>query len=178
MKSKFDAQRLSESVYDFGKKGRFPIYYVKPVKKDCKDLIVFVTGLNGNAATVGYFNFKVFDNYHLLSMDNRAQADNLSTPSRRWKTYLKDIHNIIAKFKQEHDIERVFLTGESWGAALSTLYTKYYDDVDGFFVWNMPCKVINTSKDKGMAKVKRDLKMICTYLTNKYWYWSFNIWKD
>lgn len=165
MKQKFEEKRIKQYEYDFEKQGKFPVFHIEP-KKPSKDLIFFLCGLDGNGVTITYFNYDVFDNYHLIAIDGRAQASNKSKSSRTYKTYIKDIHNIINKFKEEHEINKVYLIGESWGSALALLYNKTYHDVNGIFIWNMPCKIVNITKVKPSIAFKRNTKMFWTFLTN------------
>ena len=165
MKQKINENRLKEYKYSFNNE-EFPIYHVIPVNKSNK-MIFFVPGLNGNGIVTQFLNYKYFDDYHLVSFDARAQGSNQCKPSRRYKKYVNDLNKVIDKFVLENDIKEINLIGESWGSAISIHYiNKYKNKINKTFTWNMPYRIVNTSKNKGWEKSKRDLKMISTFLFN------------
>lgn len=164
MKKKIDDKYCFQKKCDINGE-QFNIYGVKCLNNSNK-CIFFIPGLNGNGAMINYWNYPMINKYHLFSFDPRAQADNHSRPSRFFKTYIDDIHNIINFIKKEFEINEVYLVGESWGGALCSLYAKYYNDVKGYFFWNVPYKIVDTSIEKGKEKFIKSAKMMLTFLTN------------
>ncbi len=150
------------------KNGTFNLYYVKALKnKKSKKCLFFIPGLNGNGITINYWNFpKIINEWNIFSVDMRAQGDDINKSSRFFKTYLKDIHEIIQHLKLEFKMEEIILLGESWGGALCNLYAKYYNDVSGYMTWNIPYEIVDVSNEKGKEKFLKSLKMIITFLTN------------
>lgn len=165
MNKKVDDKYCFKTTYKNGEDS-FGIYGIKSKDDKSNKCVIFIPGLNGNGAMINYWDYPILDTHYLFSFDPRAQADNKCKPSRLYRTYVNDIHNIINFIKKEYNISEVYLIGESWGGALCSLYVKYYDDVKGFFSWNVPYKIVDVSSEKGKEKLVKTLKMILTFLTN------------
>ena len=164
MKHKINEDRCFKTTYK-KETEEFTIYGVKSLNPS-KKFIFFIPGLNGNGTMINYWNYPFANEWNLFSFDARAQGDNTCRPSRNYKTYIKDIHNIIEFIKKEYQMEEVILLGESWGGALCSLYAKYYNDVNGYFFWNVPYHIVDVSNEKGKSKFIKSAKMILTFLTN------------
>lgn len=142
-------------------KDKFPLYLSKC--ENSKKLIFYIPGLNGNGALVEHISDK-FEGYNVASFDPRAQGENQSKPSRRYKKYLKDINIIINFLKDKLDVNEIYLIGESWGAALAILYDFKYKGINKVACWNCPYKIVNSEKVPFKIAFKRNLKMIITFL--------------
>jgi len=67
-------------------------------------------------------------------------------PSKYNKYYLEIINQSILTLKSMYpNIEKVYITGESWGANLALLFAKKYrDTIDGVLCWNAPSKIVTS----------------------------------
>lgn len=160
----FNNDRVEESELVIGKK-KFPFTKINPLKES-DTLILFSFGLNSNSNFVKYLDYPCFDNVHLITYDARAQARNEMKSSMRYMVYIEDMDAVISKYlRQNNNIKKVYIIGESWGSALAFLYKKKYPEkINGVFGWNMPYEIIDTSK-KDNFNLMLKLKVALTLFT-------------
>ncbi|MGL4616779.1 MAG: alpha/beta fold hydrolase [Mycoplasmoidaceae bacterium] len=142
----FDEDRVEEFDFIVGKK-IFPFVKVNPIKKS-STAVLCSFGLNGSAKFIKYLNYPCFDNVDFICYDQRAQSKNKLKPSMWHTTYINDMNLVINEYlKQNPNIKKLYIIGESWGASIAFLYKKKYPkNIDGVLGWNMPYEVIDTSK--------------------------------
>ncbi|MGL5246321.1 MAG: alpha/beta fold hydrolase [Mycoplasmoidaceae bacterium] len=160
----FDKYRVEEFDFIVGKKS-FPFIRINPLKKsDTAVLCSF--GLNGNSKFIKYLNYPCFDNVDFISYDQRAQSKNKLKPSMLHTTYINDMNLVINEYlKQNKNIKKLYIIGESWGASLAFLCKKKYPkNINGVLGWNMPYEIRDSSKsEKNNTLLK--LKVLLTLLT-------------
>lgn len=144
---------------------KFPFTKINPLKES-STLVLFSLGLNSNSNFIKYLDYPCFDNVYLICYDARAQSKNELKPSIRFETYIDDMNSILTEYlKQNPNIKKVYIIGESWGSALAFLYKKKYPEkIYGVMGWNMPYEIIDTSKSKNKNLMLK-LKVLVTLLT-------------
>ncbi|MGL5640047.1 MAG: alpha/beta fold hydrolase [Mycoplasmoidaceae bacterium] len=160
----FDEHRVEEFDFIVGKK-TFPFVRINPLKKsDTAVLCSF--GLNGSAKFIKYLNYPCFDNVDFISYDPRAQSKNKLRPSMWHTTYINDMNSVINEYlKQNPNIKKLYIIGESWGSSIAFLCKKKYpENINGVLGWNMPYEVIDTSK-KQRNNTLLKMKVVLTLLT-------------
>ncbi len=141
---RFNKARISKTQIKFNKiKLAVPTIMVEPIVSSTDTLCIFVNGLNGEINMLEYFDDPAFDNKYLFSYDQRAQGSNKNKAARNYRTYLRDLHQIVNYLKNEMpQIKNIILFGESWGTALIILYNKKYaGSVNKVIGCNMPYEV-------------------------------------
>ena len=126
---------------------KFPFTKISPLKES-DTLVLFSLGLNSNSNFIKYLDYPCFDDVYLIGYDARAQSKSELKPSIRFETYVDDMNSILTEYlKQNPNIKKVYIIGESWGSALAFLYKKKYPEkIYGVMGWNMPYEIIDSSK--------------------------------
>ncbi|MDK2820017.1 MAG: hypothetical protein KFW07_04215 [Mycoplasmataceae bacterium] len=168
----FESQRIKNSHFKINNfKHNVPYTVVHPLEVvDESKVIIFMNGLNGTRNWMKYYNHTVFNNNFLLSFDQKGQADNMSKPSKFYRTLINDNLKILEHIKKSIEFKNrdIILIGESWGANCSLLIAKKRPElIKGFLIWNMPGKLPSRNKKVSNGKLfSLSVKTLFTNITN------------
>lgn len=146
-----------------------PCIFLKALKQDVDSIVIFNHGLNGSKDSLNFLKHHL-NNAHLIGFDARACAKNKNEGTSHYNEFALDLKKIIDTLKQDLsylNVDRYYLIGESFGAAVCLLfYKKYQDDINGVFIWNMPRKIIDVTGTKKIQQLKLGLSIMWSLITN------------
>ena len=109
---------------------------------EAKTIIIHLNGINFSSAFNRFWKIPTDLNATFAFIDLPGNDVNLKS-SKYNRYYLKIINQSISVLRSMYqNIQKVYMTGESWGANLSLLFAKKYTDkIDGVLCWNGPSRV-------------------------------------
>jgi pimeloyl-ACP methyl ester carboxylesterase len=133
---KFQDERKKIVNIKLGKfKHPTPIAIYEPVvNKEEADIFLFIQGHGGNIPFVDIMNHNFYDGKYLITYEKMAHGENKNVASHMPNQYVKELGYVIDEIKKMFPKKRIFLLGESWGAALGMIY--YYKNpkkINGLF---------------------------------------------
>lgn len=133
-------------------------------EKESNIVIVFFHGLDGtpNFAKPLFNNFLEFK---IVSPEQRGHSGSSMKSSRSIKKHIQDYVSIIQYYKNKG--KKVFVFGESMGAAYATLVAyKYPEIADGYFLWSIPNKLVNVMQAPKWTQFKVQFMTFISFFTN------------
>ncbi|AAT27871.1 alpha/beta fold hydrolase [[Mycoplasma] mobile] len=132
---------------------------------DTEKVLIYFHGLGGTAKD-SKFIFEHIKDYTTIVVKQRGHENNINLKaSRYFKEYLKDIFDVILYYKKMS--KKIFLLGESMGAAFSSLISYYFKDaVEAVFACSIPDKLTNIFLDSKKKKFVINFRTIATYFFN------------
>lgn len=146
-----------------------PIAYCLPLNLN-KDSIVYVYnyGLGSTNSWNLYMNFPIFQSNYFVLYEKQGHGLNQNKPSQHPRKYVIELNEVIKWVKKQFPERRIFLLGESWGAAVNCLYYKKYQNeiINGLFIWNMPKRPVDISETPKKQGIIAGIKLLITLLFN------------
>lgn len=103
---------------------------------------IFVThhGMLSNKTSFRYFEKWVENKAVVISYDARCNGQNNLRASRRTKTYVNDLRDVVRWAKEKYPKIPIVTIGSSWGAAIVSHYAKIYGTRDTYknVAWSIP----------------------------------------
>lgn len=162
---------ISQKTYYKIKKGIIPAILFGDIKKS-SNIFLHLNISNGNKEISKFFKIPNLKKSCFLIVDLPGHGECKIKVSRRTSYFVDIIKNLIELIKKQNkNIKKVFLVGESFGANLAILLTKKYSSlVQNVIAINPPLKLKNPKKsidEKGADNTfKLTCKFIFTLLTN------------
>jgi hypothetical protein len=116
-------------------KYEIPCIYFNPLKITSHTVaFIFVGGKAMTFSYVKHINNSFFDNHYLISFEGSEYGHNKNKTSRSVKSFLNEIDTIVNFVRAKFPTLKIFLLGESLGAAMSMVYyAKYMNKVNGLY---------------------------------------------
>lgn len=168
--NKFDDKRIKHcDLVSNEFKFPIPIVFVTPLsanKNTC--VFIFCCGLGGTNSFNVYMNNPIYDNNYFVMYDKMGHGDNKNKPSQYKNKYIIELDKVVNWAKRKFPKKRIYLLGESWGAAINFLYyKKFAKKINGVINWNMPTRPISPIKKTALQKWQNAWREIITILTNR-----------
>lgn len=171
LSSKIDLQEPIQyfNVEIAGLKYDTPCIFLRANKPNVDKVVFFIHGLNGTKNSLQFLHHHL-ENAHIIGYDERSCGDNKNPATNHYWQYALDLKNLITELKDEFvklNIKEIYLMGESFGAAISILFYKRFQDlINGVVLWNMPRKVIDISDSSKKEKFLMAGPMLYSWITN------------
>ncbi len=144
---------MEDSIITINKKLQISYLKTKDIV-NAKQVVIHLNGINLSNSLNKFWKIPINELPAFLFL-NLPGNDPKLKPYRSNKKYLKIINGFICALKQEFPkIQKIFMTGESWGASLALLYAKKYSkSIDGVVCWNAPSKIMSEASSKTKAQI-------------------------
>ncbi len=132
---------MEDSIITINKKLKINYLKTKDLVNE-KQVIIHLNGINFSNSLNRFWKMPINELPAFLFL-NLPGNDPKLKPYKSNKKYLKIINGFIGALKKEFPkIQKIYITGESWGANLALLYAKKYSkSIDGVICWNAPSKI-------------------------------------
>lgn len=164
----FEQERISHTQLN-SSKFKFPIPVACVAPKNISDsscVFVYSSGLWSTISTSLYLNNDFYNNHWFITYDKMAHGQNQNKPSQYRKPYINELYEVVKWAKNSFPNRKIYLLGESWGAAISLIFLKKYGNlVDGVVGWNTPFRPKDSEKNTFKVKLECAIKEIFTIVT-------------
>lgn len=156
---------ISQKVDYEIKKGTIPGILFGDIKKS-SNIFLHLNISNGNKEISKFFKIPNLKKSCFLIIDLPGHGECKIKASRRTSYFLNIIKNLIELIKKQNkNIKKVFIVGESFGANLAILLTKKYSSlIESVIAINPPLKLKNPKKSKDEKGADNTFKLTCKFI--------------